>query len=505
MNLLNNAALLIGVPLLFAFAIPLFGFVSKELTKWVTLFVIGFEAIYALYILLGHKFPAVVVLGNWVPPFGENLYVGPVSAFLVAAIALVGLMIAVYNLWSVKRGDVVHFSILFLLFVTGAMGMVLTGDIFNLFIFMEITGISSYALVAYGPERRALGGAFKYLVVSSIGSTLYLLGVILIYTQLGTLNIAEIAARISQVSPNLLTFAGILIVAGLAVEAELFPFNGWVPDAYTGAVNGVSATLSGIGSVAGVYALFRILMTVFGKDGTYVTTYGKLDLMAVVAVFATATVIIGELSAMNQKNVKKMLAYSSMAQMGLVAIGFAIGSQLGVYGGIFQLINHSIAKALLFLVLGVVVAAGVGEKLENFRGLWKRSPFLSIAFTVGAFSMLGFPLFGGFWSKFAIVGASVQRGGWYDFIIALVLFASVAEAFYYLRLVSYIFSSAEEKPSKIKVGLSPAIPIFVLTVSVVAIGVYPHLVSSFSNSAAAEFVHKMSHYVTNVIPTIAAH
>ncbi len=505
MSILNNAALLIGVPLLFAFSIPLFGLISKQLTKWVTVFTIGFNATFSLYILLAHKYPTIVIMGNWMPPFGENLYVGPVAALLVSLISVMGLLIALYNLWAIKEGDVTRFSILFLMFTAGASGMVLTGDIFNLFIFMEITGISSYALAAYGPERRALGGAFKFLVVSSIGSTLYLLGVTLIYTQLGTLNIAEIAARINQTTPGLLTFAGVLIVSGLAVEAELFPFNGWVPDTYTGAVNGVSAALSGIGAVSGAYALFRIVMTVFGKDGMYVSTYGKVDFMVVIAILATATVVIGELSALTQKNVKKMLAYSSMAQMGLVAVGLSIGNELGAYGGIFQLVNHSIAKAMLFLILGVLVASGMGENLDDFRGLWKRSPFLSLAFSVGAFSMLGFPLFGGFWSKFAIVGASIQRGGWYDFVIALVLFASAVEAFYYLRIVSYMFSSPEIEHPKIKVPLAPAIPIFTLAVSIVAIGVFPQIVGVFSAQAAGELVHKMSGYVLNVIPTITAH
>lgn len=505
MSTFNNAALLIGVPLLFAFSIPLFGLISKQLTKWVTLFVIGFNATFSLYILLAHKYPEVVVMGNWVPPFGENLYVGPVAAFLVSVISIVGLLIAIYNLWAIKLGDVTRFSVLFLMFTAGASGIVLTGDIFNLFIFMEITGISSYALAAYGPRRRALGGAFKFLVVSSIGSTLYLLGVTLIYTQLGTLNIAEIAARINQTTPGLLTFAGILLISGLAVEAELFPFNGWVPDTYTGAVSGVSASLSGIAAISGIYALFRIAMTVLGRDGAYVFTYGKLDLMTVIAILATTTVIVGELSALSQKNVKKMLAYSSMAQMGLVAVGFSIGSKLGVYGGIFQLVNHSIAKSMLFLIIGVLAAAGLGEKVENFRGLWRRSPFLSLAFTIGAFSMLGFPLFAGFWSKFAIVGASIQRGGWYDFVIGLVLFASIVEAFYYLRIVTYIFSSTEVKAPKIKVSLSPAIPIFILAVAIIAIGVYPNFIGNFSMQSAGEFTHKMTGYVLNVIPTIVAH
>jgi proton-translocating NADH-quinone oxidoreductase chain N len=383
--------------------------------------------------------------------------------------------------------------------------LISTGDIFNIFIFMEITGISSYALAAYGPERRALGGAFKYLVVSSIGSTLYLFGVLLIYTQLGTLNIAEIGARISQTTSGLLTFAGILLVAGLAVEAELFPFNGWVPDTYTGAVNPVSATLSGIGSVGGVYVLFRILMTVFGKDGNFVSTYGNIDLMTLVAILGATTVVIGELSALAQKNVKKMLAYSSMAQMGLVAIGFSIGSKLGSYAGVFQLINHSIAKAMMFLILGVIVSFGIGEHIEDMKGLWYKSPFLTITFTIGSLSLLGLPLFGGFWSKFALVDASIQRGGWYDFVIAIVLFASVVEAFYYLRVVGYMFTSKPSSVDKIKVSISPAIPIVTFSILIIAIGIFPQIVGGISWNAAHELTDKMGGYVLNVIPTIVGH
>jgi formate hydrogenlyase subunit 3/multisubunit Na+/H+ antiporter MnhD subunit len=327
----------------------------------------------------------------------------------------------------------------------------------------------------------------------------------LIYTQLGTLNIAEIGARISQTTSGLLTFAGILLVAGLAVEAELFPFNGWVPDTYTGAVNPVSATLSGIGSVGGVYVLFRILMTVFGKDGNFVSTYGNIDLMTLVAILGATTVVIGELSALAQKNVKKMLAYSSMAQMGLVAIGFSIGSKLGSYAGVFQLINHSIAKAMMFLILGVIVSFGIGEHIEDMKGLWYKSPFLTITFTIGSLSLLGLPLFGGFWSKFALVDASIQRGGWYDFVIAIVLFASVVEAFYYLRVVGYMFTSKPSSVDKIKVSISPAVPIVAFSILIIAIGIFPQIVGGISWNAAHELTDKMGGYVLNVIPTIVGH
>ncbi len=504
MKTYNFAALLVGVPLLMAFSIPLFGFISKQLAKWITVLTLTFEFLFSLYILLWHVYPFNVIMGNWVPPFGENLYIGSLATILIVVISFVGLMISIYNLWSAKYGDVVHFALLFLMFVGGSIGLISTGDIFNVFIFMEITGISSYALAAYGPERRALGGAFKYLVISSIGSTLYLFGVLLIYTQLGTLNIAEIAARISQTTPGLLTFAGILLVAGLAVEAELFPFNGWVPDTYTGAINPVSATLSGIGSVGGVYVLIRIVMTVFGKNGNFVSTYGNLDLMTLIAILGTATVVIGELSALVQTNIKKMLAYSSMAQMGLVAMAFSIGSRLGAYAGIFQLINHSIAKAMLFLILGVIVSFG-GERVEDMKGLWYKSPFLAVTFTIGALSLLGLPLFGGFWSKFALVDASFQRGGWYDFIMAIVLFASVVEAFYYLKVVGYIFTSKPAVSEKIKVEISPAIPIAAFAILIIAIGIFPQIVSGISYSAAHELTDKMSGYVLNVIPTIVGH
>ncbi len=505
MKTYNLAALLVGVPLIMAFSIPLFGFISKQLAKWITVLTLGFEFFFGLYIFLWHIYPFNVIMGNWIPPFGENLYIGPFATVLIILISFVGLMISIYSLWSANYGDISHFALLFLMFVGGSIGLVSTGDIFNIFIFMEITSISSFALAAYGPERRALGGAFKYLVISSIGSTFYLFGVILIYTQLGTLNIAEIAARISQTNSGLLTFAGILLVAGLAVEAELFPFNGWVPDTYTGAINPVSATLSGIGSVGGVYVLIRIIMTVFGKDGTFVSTYGNLDLMTLIAILGTATVVIGELAALVQKNIKKMLAYSSMAQMGLVAVAFSIGSKLGAYAGVFQLVNHSIAKAMLFLIVGVAISFGIGEKIEDVKGLWYKSPFLTVTFTIGALSLLGLPLFGGFWSKFALVDASIQRGGWYDFVIAIVLFASVVEAFYYLKIVGYMFASKPTSTAKIKTPISPAVPIVVLSILIIAIGVFPQIVGGISWNAAYELTNKMGGYVLNVIPTIIGH
>jgi multicomponent Na+:H+ antiporter subunit D len=301
---------------------------------------------------------------------------------------------------------------LFLLLMLGATGMIATGDIFNLFVFMEITAISAYALTAYNKTGEAAEASMKYIVLGGIGSSFFLVGIALIYGSLGTLNMAQIAQLAATMDPTVAQVGLALIIFGLAVEAELFPLNAWAPDAYQAAPHPVTVMFSAFVVKAGLYAMARILYLMQAVE-----SWGSV--LRLLVILATLTVIVAELAALRQRNVKRMIAYSSIAQIGLIALALALGTQSGVDAGVFHMINHAIVKAMLFLAVGYVAMTLGGADIENFRGLGRKMPLTAFAISVGAIATVGIPLFNIFWSKIRIILATLQVG--YTWAAALVL------------------------------------------------------------------------------------
>jgi len=262
-----NPVLLIAVPLGAAFSIPLFSFLSKRMVKFIPPIALIFNLIVSLLLIPKVlENPIVVSLGGWRPPFCINLVAGPVGILFSSIIALVGLLVSIYALDYIKEGAIEKYHMLYLLLLTGATGVVLTGDIFNLFVFFEMLCISSYALVAYVGNRAGIESSIKYLIQGSIGSCLILIAVGLLYGLFGTLNMADIARNIHSVSPISLFVPFVLFITGLGVEAALFPLNAWLPDAHSSAPSSISAILSGIAIEVGIYAVARVVFTIFGAS-----------------------------------------------------------------------------------------------------------------------------------------------------------------------------------------------------------------------------------------------
>ncbi len=486
-----NPVLLIVVPLGLAFLTPLLGLISKKIAKWLPVVGLLFNLIVALAIL-PHvlKQPIIVKIAGFAPPFGINLVAGPVGMLLATLIALTGLLVAIYALKYINEGAEQKYHILFLLLLTGATGVVLTGDIFNLFVFFEILCISSYALVAYLGNRAGIESAVKYLIQGSIGSSLLLIGIGLLYGQFGTLNMADLAKQIVSSSDPSVFVPMVLMITGLGIEAAIFPLNAWLPDAHSSAPSSVSAILSGIAIEVGLYAMVRVLFTI-----CHVSNFFMFFLF-----LGVLTVLVGEMSAFSQKNIKRMLAYSSIGQIGLILFAFSISTHFGVTGGLFQMISHTLGKALLFLSAGYMIYRTGSMEISSFEGIGKKMPLTALFFTIGTLSIIGLPPFVGFSSKFLIIKAALAKGELlYTILMGIVLLGTVIEGTYFFRVIQTIYFkgkdvATERNDSPIVCLISMSI----FAVLIIVIGVYPHLVMKILNPAASELFNSIQ-YIRSVL------
>ena len=436
------------------------------------------------------KQPIVVKIGGFAPPFCINLVAGPIGILFSALIALAGLLVSIYALNYIREGPQEKYHILYLLLLTGATGVVLTGDIFNLFVFFEILCISSYALVAYLGNKAGIESSIKYLIQGSVGSSLLLLGIGLLYGQFGTLNMADIANQIQSASSPSIFVPMVLMITGLGVEAAIFPLNAWLPDAHSSAPSSISAILSGIAIEVGLYAVIRVLFTIFDAS----------NFLMFFVFLGVLTLLIGEMCAFSQKNIKRMLAYSSIGQIGLIVFAFSIANTYGVTGGFFQLVSHTLGKGLLFLAAGYMIYRSGSMDISTFEGMGKRMPLTSLFFTVGAFSIVGLPPFVGFPSKFMIVRAALSTGELlFTILIGIVLLGTVIEGAYFFRVVQVIyFKKGNGNPERKKAPISGLISMFIFVILILVIGVYPNLITKILNSAASELLNRID-YIRSVL------
>jgi len=486
-----NPVLLIAVPLGMTFAIPLFALFWKAAIKYIPTVALVFNLVVSLLLLPKVlENPVIVSIGGWRPPFCINLVAGPVGILFSAIIALVGLLVSIYALDDIKEGAAEKYHMLYLLLLTGATGVVLTGDIFNLFVFFEILCISSYALVAYLRERSGIESAVKYLIQGAVGSSLLLIGIGLLYGQFGTLNMADIAEKIDSASPIYLFVPMVLLITGLGVEAAVFPLNAWLPDAHSSAPSSISAILSGIAIEVGLYAVVRVIFTIFGAS----------SILLFLALLAILTLLVGEMCAFSQNNIKRMLAYSSIGQIGLILFALAIGTSYGVTGGLFQLLSHTLAKVLLFLAAGYMIHRAGSMDISALEGIGAKMPFTSLAFAVGAFSLVGLPPFIGFPSKFLIVRAALAtKETVLIVLIGLALVGTVIEGAYFFRVVQALYFKGEKQnPGRKEAPIVALLPMFILVLPIVVVGIYPKLVTGVLNSAATEFLNRLE-YIRNVL------
>ena len=483
------AALIIAIPLISAFFVPVIKAISKKAVMpfllLVTILQMGIAGWVFSEVYTSGK-PIIVMAGGWRPPVGINLYIGHFAALFVLIIAVISFFTAYFSMKAVKVEPLDKYAMLFLLLMLGATGMIATGDIFNLFVFMEITAITAYALTAYNKTGEAAEASMKYMILGGVGSSFFLIGIALIYGATGTLNMAQLAQLAGSINPTVAQVGLALLIFGLAVEAELFPLNAWAPDAYQAAPHPITVMFSAFVVKAGLYAAARLLYLMQA-----VSTWGSV--LKLLVIMAVLTVVVAEFSALRQRDVKRMIAYSSISQVGMIAFALALGSQAGVDAGVFHMVNHAIVKALLFLGVGYVGVKLGGTTLEDFEGLGRRMPLTAFAITVGSLSAVGIPLFNIFWSKVRIMLAGVSAG--YTWGVALILGASVVEAVYYLRLIHRIWFAGEGE--RLSESFALGAIMLLLVALILVIGFYPNYAWSLAQKAGAD-IFDVTKYIGNV-------
>ncbi len=369
-------------------------------------------------------------LGGWEPPWGIEIRIDVASALVLSVVTGVSSLVLVYAKESIEREIKPDQHTLFytahLLCLAGLSGILSTGDAFNLFVFLEISSLATYTLVSLGSDRRCLTAAFRYLVMGTIGATFILIGVGMMYMKTGTLNMVDLADRIAEYERSRTLNTGLaFILVGISIKLALFPLHMWLPPAYTHAPSAVSAFLASTATKVAVYVMVRFIFTIYGEE--YVFHSMGMDIiflaLAIVAIFKCSFM------ATVQSNVKTVLAYSSVAQIGYMILGISLASSIGLMAGLLHIFNHALMKGALFMAVGAVFMRTGSVDIKAFQGLGRQMPLTMAAFTIAGLSIIGVPLTAGFVSKWYLVTAALQQQ---DFLIAFLILAGSLLAIVYI-------------------------------------------------------------------------
>ncbi len=351
-------------------------------------------------------------LGGWQAPYGITLVIDRLSAAMVAITGVIGLATVLYGLVREGNPDVLrNFHVFVHGLLAGVCGAFITGDIFNLYVWFEVLLIGSFALIALGGGKRRLAGTMTYLVLNLLATLVFLLSAGLIYSATGTLNMGELGLifRSGEVPPAA-TLAVVMMLVSFAIKAALFPVFGWLPASYHVAWTPVSALFAGLLTKVGVYAMIRIVTLVWPE-------YGAAH--EVLLWVACATMLVGVLGAAAQNEVRRILSFHIVSQVGYMILGLALASPLAIAGAVFYLIHHIVVKANLFFIGGIAARLTGSERLAGMGGLYAKTPWLAILFAIPALSLAGIPPLSGFWAKFVLVKASLADGFWWAAGVAL--------------------------------------------------------------------------------------
>ncbi|UCC57535.1 MAG: monovalent cation/H+ antiporter subunit D family protein [Gammaproteobacteria bacterium] len=377
-------------------------------------------------------------IGAWVAPWGIEYRIDMAGALMVLVVAIIGALVMPFARRSIEHEILEKCTGLFytcyLLCLCGLLGMVVTGDAFNLFVFLEISSLSSYVLISLGSRRRALTAAYQYLIMGTIGATFILIGVGLLYMMTGTLNMVDLSQRLPEVANTRTIMAAFAFVTvGVSIKLALFPLHQWLPNAYTDAPSVVSAFIAATATKVGVYVLLRFFFTVFGMQ----FSFDAMHVGEILMLLAVAGILIASLVAVFQDNVKRMLAYSSVAQIGYIILGISMASAAGVSAGMIHLFNHAMIKGALFLAIGCIFLRLGSAELRDMHGLARHMPWTMAAFVAGGLSLIGIPLTSGFISKWYLASAALSGGYWP--LVVLILASSLIGLIYMWRVVEVAY------------------------------------------------------------------
>lgn len=424
----------------------------------------------SLYRVLDEGGPLRHFLGDWAPPIGIEYVIDNLSAYMMVIITLIGLIALVFpsaaGLYQAPRRGLPMYGLVMLL-IAGLSGVVVTGDMFNLFVFLEIYSLASYALITLGGERATVA-SFRYLILGTVAGSFYLLGVGFLYFATGTLNMADMASLLPAIAGSPAVIAGtMLIVVGMMVKMALFPLHVWLPDAHSFAPPVVAAILAAVQIEVAAYVIIRLMLSVF-PAGYLVTATPVTTIMGWMSAVG---IIFGSVMAIAQRDFKRMLAYSTVAQIGYIGIGIGMANPLALIGGLLHIVNHAFMKSCLFLVAGGIRYQTGLHDIPQFAGLGRKMPWLMAGFTVAALSMVGIPPTAGFFSKWYLVLGAIDTGDW--IFLAVILISSLLNAIYFFRVIEKVYARPAEEPAAAAAKDPSAralAPIIILAVGILVLG-----------------------------------
>jgi len=501
--------LAIVVPLIGGFLTPLMGMLgrkvgSPKVRDYFALLVSIVTVVFMFYIgkaVIGQGQMLTYSLAGRLAPWGINLAVDG-FAFLAGLVgSSVTLVAVVYSLGFMEQGHGLDkYYLLLLILSAGMIGVSFTGDIFNLYVFFEIMSLTSYGLVAYYRDGKALEGAFKYLVIGALGTVAILLGIGVLYGMVGTLNIADLSVRLGAIQAasgftSPMMFALGLFIAGFGIKIGMIPLHVWLPDAYQAAPSSITAAFAGGTAVVGVYALLRSTFMLFGA----------VDMSTIFVFLGFVSMIVGAFMALVQTDLKRLLAYSGVSQMGYILVGVGVGGLgaglIGVEGGLFHMLNNAIYKSLLFLCAGVIVYKVGTTDMDKLGGLSSEMPVTTLTFLIGALAIAGIPFFNGFASKLQIYFATLQVNPLFTIISVVISALTLA---YFLKALGEVFLGQPTEEVKESIAESKSIPKKMLIPMVflaflcVLLGVLPQLGLEIVEPASEALLSRVE-YVEEVL------
>ena len=474
-------ALLITVPLISAFVITGLGWFSRRISYPIALASLLFSLYSAIMMLWAVLTSGNISyrLGGWPPPFGIEYAVDPLNGFvlvLISLVALLNLITAHKKVAGQFNGKSHAFYALYVMFVTGLLGITVTGDAFNLYVLMEITALTGYALIGMGRQHAALA-SLNYVIMGTIGASLYLLGVGYLYISTGSLNMADL----SQIIPTLevqqpILFALILCLVGLFIKMALFPLHNWLPNAYAYAPPAASGMIAPLTTKVMIYVMIRLVYSVFTPGLVF-----SQQLIAPLFVWiATLAIVVASILALSQRSLFKMLTYIIIAEVGYMVGGFWLGNPDGMTGAILHIANDALMTLCLFLAAGNFLHVMKSDRFQDLQGLVRKMPISMAAFIVGAISIIGVPPTCGFFSKWYLIKGGIAAGH-YEFVIAL-LFSSLINVILFFKIIEIGFfepmpeeGEAHHHPPEMAVREAPFSMVAPLVISsglLIAAGLY---------------------------------
>lgn len=488
---------LILASLIPSFAMPVFARWKKEICAPLTIAVCGVVFALALYLggnLVGNGAVIYHAVAGWEPPWGIEIAIEPVSALMAVLITGLYLMIALFSfrvlpkeINAESRG---WFYVEFLLCMTAMLGLVITHDIFNMYVFIEVVGISACALVVSKGDRSATEASLKYLILATLGSGFILLAIGMLYMITGHLNMrfaGMVLAQNADLYPRLIWIMLALFVVGFAIKSALFPFHLWLPDAHSSAPSPSSAVLSSLVVKVYIIALFKIFFIIFGHE-----FYLQNNIRYLLVILGGSAMLFGSFFAFVQLDLKRRLAYSTVAQLGYVYLGLGLGTPWAIVAAFYHLVVHALMKACLFFCAGAIHYQTGEKKVTRLQDIGFKMPLTAASFSVAAFSMVGIPLTGGFISKYLLAMSSVQAAQ--PYFVALIVLSGLLNAAYYFPIIwQFYFAGSGEHPTKRtfqkdKIPFSMQLPIAVTAVSIIVLGTAGMLAYDYMQKIVLHFL-----------------